>query len=166
MKFNFSARLLTAAAIAFAGAAIMPNNAFAATGATVNIGGTVAPTLNIVATPAPGAGTLDLSGGAKVAIVATVAIDTNNSTGYTMTATDGDMVNGTATTPIAYQVTSVAAGAAAPAAGVFAPTYTYASNAANAAATGGRDLYVAYTPAALQDPGAYTATITLAVTDN
>jgi hypothetical protein len=166
MKFNFSPRLLAAVAITFVGTAIAPSDAFAATDATVSIGGTVTPTLNIVATPAAGAGTLDLSGGAKVAIVATLAIDTNNSTGYTMIATDGNMVNATAITPIAYQVTSVAAGAPAPAAGAFGGNYTYSSNAANTTATSGRDLYVAYTPAALQDPGTYTATITLGVTDN
>ncbi|NJM44763.1 MAG: hypothetical protein HC860_00280 [Alkalinema sp. RU_4_3] len=164
MKFNLSSRFFAAAAIALAGAAMAPSDAFAATGATVNIGGTVTTTLNIVATPDAGAATLDLSGGVKTPKVATLAIDTNNSTGYTLTATNGDMVNGTATTPISYLVSTVNAGGAAPTA--FAANYTYSSTAANAAGAGGRDLYIQYTPAALQDPGTYAATITLAVTDN
>jgi hypothetical protein len=164
MKFNFSARILTAAAIAFAGAAIAPGTAFAETTANLPLSGTVTTTLNIVSTPLPAATALDLSGGVKTPKVATLAIDTNNSTGYTLTASNGNLTNTTATTPIPYLVSSVGTGDAAPT--VFAAGYTYASNAANAAASGGRDLYIQYTPAALQDPGTYTGTITLAVTDN
>jgi hypothetical protein len=136
MKFNFSARLLTAAAIAFAGAAIAPSNAFAATQATVNVGGAVAQTLDIQSTTAPGAGNLDLtSAGAKQIKVADVAINTNNSTGYTLTINDGSMIRtGEAgSTPIAFQVLTVADAAAVPAEGAFAAgTHTFNSGAANA----------------------------------
>jgi hypothetical protein len=168
MKFNFSARLLTVAVIAFAGAAIAPSNAFAATTANVGIGGTVNSTLDIAATPTAAATTLNLTAGEKIAKVADLAITTNNTTGYTLTATEGNMVRTgqEAVTPIAFKVTTTADAAAAPVAGDFTGTaglYTYADNAT--AGADPRDLYVTYTPTAAQDPGAYTATITLTVLD-
>jgi hypothetical protein len=159
---------LTAAAIAFAGAAIAPGTAFADTGATVNIGGTVNSTLAIVATPTAAATTLNLTAGEKIAKIADLAITTNNTTGYTLTATEGNMVRTgqEAVTPIAFKVTTTADAAAVPGAGAFTGTgtlYTYADNVA--AGADPRDLYVAYTPDAAQDPGAYTALITLTVLD-
>jgi hypothetical protein len=168
MNFKSASHLLIATAITIVTATIAPSKAFAATTANVPIGGSVAQTLDIQSTTDPGAAALDLTtAGEKTVKVATLAINTNNSTGYTLTINDGTMVRtGEAgSTPIAYQVSTVIAGEAAPTT-FAAGNHTYSSAAANATGSNGRDLYIRYTPAALQDPGAYTATVTMTVADN
>lgn len=144
--------------------------AFAATDATVDLSGTVASTLAITSETTGGAGTLDLDGDGTAAehIVkaADMAITTNNEQGYTLSVTSGNLTSAGGT-PIAYQVATVADAAAAPATGDFTVTsgtaYTVATLAAGSVP---KDLYIKYTPAALQDAGIYTATITLNVADN
>jgi len=136
---------------------------------TVTLGGTVASTLALVTTPTVAASTLNLSTGTQQIVqVADLAISTNNEQGYTVTATSGSLTKANGT-PIAYQVTTTADAVAA-IAGNFTiasgTSYTVGSTAANAAGTGGRDLHIMYTPAALQDPGDYAGTITVTVADN
>lgn len=147
-------------------AALLSSAAFADTTASVTLGGTVTSSLSIAATPTAAASTLDLSGGQKVVKVADLAIGTNNEQGLTLTATSGDLTKAGGTS-IAFQVHTVADGAGAPAAGAFVVAsgvdYTAGSVAAGSY---DRDLYILYTPAALQDPGAYAGSISLTVTDN
>jgi len=136
---------------------------------TVTLGGTVASTLTLVTTPTAAASNLPLSTGTRQIVqVADLAISTNNEQGYTLTATSGSLTK-VGGTPIAYQVTTTAD--AVPAvAGTFTiasgTPYTNPSTAANAVGTGGLDLHIMYTPAALQDPGAYAGIITVTVADN
>ncbi|MBD2775596.1 hypothetical protein [Iningainema tapete] len=144
--------------------------AFAGTTATVPISGTVASTLNISATATAGASTLNLTSGEKIVKVADLAIDTNNSTGYTLTVSSGNLANPDSATPISYQVKVVDGTATAPASGDFTVAsgtdLTDGTSVANGAGTNGKSLYIKYTPAALQDPGNYTGTINLSVADN
>jgi hypothetical protein len=139
--------------------------ALAATTASVTLGGTVATTLSLTVTATPEAASLDLTtAGPTVVKVADVSMSTNNEQGLTLTATSGDLTKAGGT-PIPFQVTSVADGDAAPT--VFAiasgDDYTVGTSVAGADA---QDLYISYSPAALQDPGAYSGSITLTVTDN
>ena len=137
---------------------------------TVTLGGSVVSTLTLVTTPTAAAIALPLSTGTQQIVqVADLAISTNEALGYTLTATSGNLAKAGGTTSIAYQVTTTA-DAVTVVAGDFAiasgTNYTFASTAANAVGTGSRDLYIRYTPAALQDPGAYAGTITVTVADN
>ncbi|MBE9029819.1 hypothetical protein IQ266_08770 [filamentous cyanobacterium LEGE 11480] len=163
----FSRVLMTVSLVA--GAVTLPSTAFATTTEDITVGGTVAATLNIDVVAEAGATTLTMTQGAEtIAKIAELSMETNNSTGLTLTATDGDMTNGDGQT-IAYDVEIVARDAAAPASGDFSDggdTYATAGGNALGAAEGERDLYIAFTPAALQDPGAYTGTVSVTVVDN
>lgn len=101
--------------------------------------------------------------------IADLAISTNSEQGYklTMTSATGTLRNGTdGGTPIAYTV-GISEDANAPStfASPSGAGYDYTTSGANAPGTGDRDLYIRYTPAALQDPGTYSDTINLTVTD-
>lgn len=172
MSTKLIRRFLIASGLFIGATAAFSPTAFAATTGTVGLQGTVASTLAIAATATAGATTLNLQGAGTAGVqtivkVADLAIDTNNSTGYTLTVTSGNLVNATTTTPIAYQVTTVADAATAPVAGGFTvasgTNYTVASSAAGSLP---KDLYMMHTPAQYQDPGTYTATITVTVADN
>ena len=133
---------------------------------TVTLGGTVASTLTLTTTTLGAAGALNLTTPTpRIVQVADLAISTNNEQGYTLTATSGNLLN-LGGTSIAYQVTTTADTLPAAAGNFAVANHTFASSAANAANTNGRDLYIMYTPAALQDPGIYGGTITLSVIDN
>lgn len=145
---------------------LLSSAAFADTSASVTLGGSVSSSLAITSTPTAAASTLDLSGGQKLVKVADLSTGTNNEQGLTITATSGDLTKAGGTS-IAFQVHSVADGAGAPVAGAFLVSsgtdYTVGSSAAGAF---DRDLYILYTPAALQDPGSYSGSISLTVADN
>jgi len=136
---------------------------------TVNLNGTVASTLALTTAPTAAATALPLSGSTqRIVQVADLGISTNNEQGYTVTATSGSLAK-TGGTSIAYQVTTTADTVAAVAvdfAIASGTNYTFGSTAANAPSSNGRDLYIMYTPAALQDPGAYAGIITVTVADN
>ena len=140
--------------------------ALAATTAGVTLGGSVETSLAIVATDTAGASALDLSGGQKIAKVSDITMSTNNEQGLTLTATSGNLTK-TGGSSIAFQVTSVAEAASAPAAGAFliasGSDYTVGTIASGESVV---DLYIMYTPLTLQDPGDYDGSITLTVTDN
>lgn len=139
---------------------------FAATTDTVNFGGTVTSTLSIDATDSNPA--LDVTTpSAQIVKVADIAMTTNNATGLTMTATSGNLTRtGDAlVTPIAFQVDTVIDGAAAPSAFAVASGVQYSVSSV-AAGSAPKDLYIKYTPASVQDPGAYAGSIALSVSDN
>lgn len=145
------------------------------TGGTVALSGTVGSTLHIASVPTTlgdSAATLPLDGEGTASThmvkVSDFTISTNNFEGFTLTASSGNIlgtVSATAT-PISFQVGSVANDVAADAGDFTIATgsnYTF-STTDNVAVT--RDLFIKYTPAALQDPGAYTGSIILSVSNN
>ena len=160
-------RALVLSSLVLGATTLFSAKAMANTSGSVTLNGTVASTLALVITTLPEAGALPLNGSTQQIVrVAGLAISTNNEQGYTVTATSGDLTR-TGGTPIAYRVTTTADGGTAPASGGFAvASHTFASSAANALNTNGRDLYIMYTPAALQDPGLYGGTITVSVINN
>ncbi len=141
--------------------------AIAATTDSVTLSGTVSSTLSIVATDTAAATALDLTTASEQIVkVSDLAMSTNNSAGLTLTASSGNLTNPDSQT-IAFKVTSVDDAATAPTSGAFTVAsgtdYTVAGSAAG---DFDKDLYIAYTPAALQDPGSYSGTISLTVADN
>lgn len=148
------------------GSLLVSSAAVAATTGSVTLGGSVSSSLSITSVDTAAASTLDLSGGQKIVQVADIDMSTNNEQGLTLTASSGDLTK-TGGSSIAFQVSSVADQATAPLAAAFTVAsgsdYTVATSAAGSDA---EDLYIMYTPAALQDPGAYAGSISLTVTDN
>jgi hypothetical protein len=141
--------------------------AYAATTDTLRVGGTVPPRVQAAPTPTGAASRLDLATpGAQVVRISEIPLDTNDPSGLTVTVTSGSLTSlgGRA---IAYQVTSVAHGASAPAAAAFTvpsgSTYTMSTSVAGSA---GADLYMRYTSAAGQEPGLYDGWIRVTVCDN
>jgi hypothetical protein len=98
--------------------------------------------------------------------VADLALSTDNSRGLTLTISSGSLTK-TGGTSIPFQVTTVANGAGTPSTAAFTTpagsNYTFSAVLGDTTA---RDLYIKYTSAVLQDPGAYNAAISLVVTDN
>ena len=95
--------------------------------------------------------------------IATLAISTNNATGYTLDVTTDGTLTSTNGGTIAYKVSADLVSAT--------PTFTskddtYASTGANALNSNPVSVQIQYTPAALQDPGTYTSQINLSVQDN
>lgn len=139
--------------------------AMAATSGSVTLGGSVASTLEITSVDTAGASALDLTtAGPTIVQVADIEMSTNNEQGLTLTASSGNLTK-TGGTSIAFQVTSVADGATAPTTFAIASgsNYTVGTSAAGSVL---KDLYIKYSPATLQDPGAYGGSISLVVSDN
>lgn len=99
--------------------------------------------------------------------VATLAIAEFGANGFTLSVSSGSSgslakVNGE--TPIHFQVTTVPKDSNPPGTTAFSTSsgsnYTLSSN------LGSLDLYIKYTPAALQDPGNYSSNLNLDVVDN
>lgn len=162
-------RVLIATGVLMGAGAIVSPTALAD---TVNLSGEVSSTAAVTSTATGNATALNLGGDGtdlaeQIVQVADVDLTTNNSTGLTATITSGNLSNGTATDDIAFKVQTVGDGATAPVSGDFTTAsgtdLTYANSAAG---DDPRDLYIAYDPAALQDPGTYTGSITLTVADN
>jgi phage tail sheath gpL-like len=140
--------------------------AFAATTGSVALSGTVTTTLAITVTPTGTASALDLSGGQKIVKVADVAMLTNNEQGLTVSISSASLTK-TGGSSIPWQVTTVADAASAPLTAAFTvASGTAYSVGSSVAGTVDKDLYIQYTPLALQDPGIYTGTINLTVSDN
>lgn len=143
-------------------------SAVAATTGSVALSGSVSSSASLTITNPTGTG-LDLTTASEhIVKVADLGTVTNNFSGLTLTVTSGDIAKADGKTPISYQVTTVADGAAAPATGGFAVEsgldYTVATSAAG---TNNFDLYIRYTPATNQDPGTdYAGTINVSVADN
>jgi hypothetical protein len=146
---------------AFLFASLLSSVAVAAPTDSVILGGNVASSLTIEATPTAAASALPLSGGLKIVKVGDTLMSTNNEQGLSVTASNGSLTKDGGTS-IAFLTTTVVDGAAAPALAVFDDVLLGTSAAGELA----QDLYIMYTPAALQDPGDYAGVINLVVTDN
>ena len=116
------------------------------------------------------ASTLDIDGegsaSTHVVKIADVQLTSDASGGLTVTVS-ASSIGRVGGRPIAVQVLLVPDGASPPTASEFTTpagaTHTFSTSSAG---TVHRDLYIKYTPAALQDPGEYTASIDLNVADN
>jgi hypothetical protein len=130
--------------------------------------GQISPSLSTVATTISTTLPLDGEGSASTHIikVADVAISTDNSTGLTLRVTSGSLpkLNGP---DIPFQVTTVRSGDIAPSSGHFTDasghTHTYGRYTDGSE---NRDVYILYTPNALQDPGIYRTSIQVSVVNN
>jgi hypothetical protein len=111
---------------------------------------------------------LDGRGSASTHIVkvADVSLTTDATNGLTLSITSGSLVR-PGGTPVTFQVALVDDNAAPPTASAFTAAsgvpYVFATSTVTAIA---KDLYIKYTPAALQDPGGYAASIDIDVGDN
>jgi hypothetical protein len=127
------------------------------------------PTITSTATSVATNLTLDGEGSASTHIVkvANLELSTDDSDGLTLTISSESLTKSGGETPIPFQVTTVAAGSGSPSASDFpvSPSSNYTVST-NSAGSSSKDLYIKYTPATLQDPGAYSASISLVVTDN
>jgi hypothetical protein len=157
-------RLFTASALL---SLALGSVAHAGTSDTVSLSGSVTSSLDIAATDTAGATALDLSGGQKIAKVSDLAISTNNEQGFTLTASSGNLTKAGGTS-ISFQVATVDDGASAPVAGDFSVASGTDNTDFVSSVAGAKDgdLYILYTPATLQDPGTYTGSISLTVSDN
>lgn len=112
---------------------------------------------------------LDGAGSAveRIVKVADLDISSDAPQGYTLTITSGTLGKGDGQTPISFQVVTVGEGAPPPSAAAFTTPagtpYVYTTGASGAHT---RQLYIRYVSAALQDPGAYAASIAVSVVDN
>lgn len=126
---------------------------------------------SIAVSAAAGASELTMDGeGASATHVVKIAdatLSTDGAAGLTVRITAGLLTNPGGHTAVPFQVLLVNHGASAPAESAFttpaAMTLVWSTAAAG---TVDKDLYIKYRPAPLQDPGAYTGTIDLDVSDN
>ncbi|MEH1912350.1 hypothetical protein [Nostoc sp.] len=113
--------------------------------------------------------TLDGKGSASTHIVkvATLELSTDDSHGFTLTISSQSLTKSGGKTPIPFQVTTVPADDPSPNDSDFSistgSNYTVSTTSAGSSS---KDMYIKYTPAALQDPGAYNTSISLVITDN
>ncbi|ASC71340.1 hypothetical protein XM38_022920 [Halomicronema hongdechloris C2206] len=126
------------------------------------------PTLSTSSTTTASSLDLDGEGTATTHIVkvADLSFSTDNTLGLTLQVTSGAITK-LAGEDIEFQVVTVPNDASAPAEADFTvpsgSAYTYVTSAAGSEA---RDLYILYTPSALQDPGDYSGIIDVSVFDN
>ena len=112
---------------------------------------------------------LDGEGSATIHIikVSTLSLVTDSSKGFTVTISSGNLTKVSQETPISYRVMTVISGDNPPSSGDFTVAagnnYTFVTTQAGSQ---NRDLYILYTPANLQDPGTYSANITISIADN
>lgn len=111
---------------------------------------------------------LDGKGSARPHLVkiANLELSTADPDGFTLTISSQSLTKSGGETPIPFQVTTVAAGES-PNDSDFSispgSNYTVSTTSAGSSF---KDMYIKYTPAALQDPGAYNTSISLVITDN
>lgn len=102
----------------------------------------------------------------RIVKVGDLSLSTDSAAGLTVTLSSGDLakIDGE---PIVFQVTTVADGAAAPAAASFTvPSGSLYAYVTFAAGSEERDVYIKYSTRTIQDPGTYDAQIAASVTDN
>ncbi|MHC5821202.1 MAG: hypothetical protein ACYT04_36360 [Nostoc sp.] len=112
--------------------------------------------------------TLDSEGSAssRIVKVANLELSTDDSNGFTLTISSQSLTKSGGETPIPFQVTTVAANES-PNDSDFSispgSNYTVSTTSAGSSS---KEMYIKYTPAALQHPGAYNTSISFVITDN
>jgi hypothetical protein len=112
---------------------------------------------------------LDGRGSASTHIVkiAEISLTTSAAGGFTVTVTAGSLIKVDGSTPVSLRVVLVDRDAPSPSAAAFTiPSGTPYVFSTTAAGTVEKDAYIKYTPAALQDPGAYAAVVEIDIVDN
>jgi hypothetical protein len=144
------------------------SSAFAGTTGSIPLSGTVTTTLEMVVTPVANTGMNLTTASVQRIKVGDITMGTNNATGLNL-ALDAAVTftNTNSKTPITVGV-AVLDGAAptTPTTGYITTAGSLKAPTAAQAVSTPYSLFVEYTPAALQDPAAYSATIGLTVTDN
>lgn len=102
----------------------------------------------------------------RIVKVAVISFSTDAPNGVSLSISSGSLTKAGGT-PVAFQVAVVDRDAVAPSSDAFT-TPSGSAHVVSTAAAGvaERDLYIMYRAAALQDPGAYSASINLDVVDN
>jgi hypothetical protein len=147
------------------GSLLISSASFAGTTATIDLGGEVTSTLGLVSSTVVAADQLDLMNGRQIVKVADLTLMTNNEQGLTLTATSGSLTKSGGTS-IPYQVTTVDEAQVPDASAFVVASGDMYGMSTFAAGVAEKDLFIMYTPAALQDPGYYGGTINLSVSDN
>jgi hypothetical protein len=111
---------------------------------------------------------LDGKGSASTHIVkiANLALSTDGTHGFTLTISAQSLTKSSGETPISFQVTTVPAGDPPPNNSDFSISPSPYTVSTTSAGSSSKDMYIKYTPAPLQDPGAYNSSISLVITDN
>lgn len=136
-------------------------------------------TPSVTVSPVAGAGALVLDGQGsattRIVKLADVSLSTTSLGGFTVSISSGTLSKPDGRTPIPFQVVLVNNGAAAPLASAFTTpsgsTYTFCASLTCTGvgwllAASEKDLFIKYTPAALQDPGTYGASVDINIVDN
>jgi hypothetical protein len=127
------------------------------------------PSVAVSSSAAAGGLVLDGEGGSLTHVVkiADVTLSTDARMGLTVSITAGVLTTSNGRTPVRFQVLLVPRGGAAPPPAAFTTPstmiYVWSTTAPGAV---DKDLYIKYTPARLQSPGAYTANVDIDVTNN
>jgi len=127
------------------------------------------PSVMVSSSAAAGALDMDGEGGSwtHVVKIAGVTLSTDARMGLTVSITAGALTKINGRTPVRFQVLLVPRGGPAPAPAAFTTpstmTYVWSTTAPGAV---DKDLYIKYTPARLQSPGAYAANVDIDVTNN
>lgn len=126
------------------------------------------PTLTTTPTSDASNLTLDGEGSAssRIVKVATLTASTTNVTGFTLTISSGS-IGKSGGSPISFQVVTVNSGNPPPTAAEFTvPSGNNYEYTTSLAGTENRDLYIYYIPGNLQDPGSYSGSILVNISDN
>ena len=126
-----------------------------------------APSVSVQATSGVTALDLDGEGSASLHIVkvARVSLFTDGLEGLTLAISPAGLGKADGSTPIEFQVVIVARDAAAPSAAALSTAATTLYTLALPTGSSERDLYIKYLPRVRQDPGTYSASVLLAVSD-
>lgn len=124
----------------------------------------------LTTTPSSNASNLTLDGegstSSRIVKVATLTASTINLTGFTLTISSSS-IGKSGGTPIGFQVVTVNSGDPPPTAAEFTvPSGNNYEYATSLAGTENRDIYIYYTPGILQDPGSYSGSILVNISDN
>lgn len=103
----------------------------------------------------------------RIVKVADLHITSDAQQGFELLVTSGNLGKADGETPVAFQVVTVAEGAAAPTAAAFTTpagsTYVFRTSGPGSSI---RQLYIRYTSAPLQDPGTYSASVGVSLVEN
>lgn len=112
---------------------------------------------------------LDGKGSASISRIVKVAnleLSTDDPDGFTLTISSQSLTKSGGETPIPFQVTTVPANESLNDSDFSVPPGSNYTVSTTSAGSSLKDMYIRYTPAALQDPGVYNTSISLIVTDN